>query len=162
MKPVERVWYKLYTTGKAVFLIFSIMSIPILLLAVFVLKAELNSWAYVLVFILMMNGIGWLLLGLFGLAYDRILAYRLSHLKSKGLMHEITIKRMLPNWTVRLGGYITASIEGSYMDNSKNIKTVRSTNHIFTTFDTKDDFVANVYVDSSNSESYFVELLRKD
>lgn len=160
MNQVERVWRKLHTVGVSLSLLFLALSLPFLVLALFVIEAEPN-WGYVPVLTLLANGALWLLLGLFGFGYNKVLCNKLSRLKASEGPYEVVIERILPNWGVRLGGYITAAVEGHYTDGSGNIHTVRSTNHIFTTFEKRDDFTANVYVDQKNPKVYAVEILRR-
>lgn len=161
VKPVEYAWSKMHTVGTRLFLLFVIISVPFLFLALFVIETKPN-WGYMVVIALMANGVMWLLFGLVGRINSRVISKKLSRLRLGGNSYEVTIKQMVPLWFVQLGGYIVASVEGYYTDSLGNTQPLKSTAYVFTTFDKKDDFVANVYVDSSNPEFYAVELFRKE
>lgn len=161
MKLVESTWHKLYTVGIRVFLLFVAMSLPFLFLGLFVIKTK-DNWGYLLTFILLINGVVWLLLALLGLVKYRIISNKLAQLRIYGNSYEVTIKRMVPLWYLRLGGYVMAAVEGYYTDAHGNTQSVKSTNYVFTTFDKTDDFEAKIHLDAGDPQSYSVELFRKE
>lgn len=161
MVPVERVWSKLYTVGTRLFLFFTSIALLFLALALFLIKTEPN-WGYTVFFAFLLNALIWLLLGIIGLIRNKVLSKKLSHLKATGKAYEVTIEEIIPGWYTRLGSYITACVQGHYIDSLGNSRFVRSPLYAFTPFDKKGDFTANVYVDPSGSRSHAFELLRKE
>lgn len=161
MEPVERIWCQVQRVGVIMFLLFLTLSLSSLLLSLFLTKNDFNVGS-LLFKILFFQGIMWLTGGAIGFVYNRVLEQRLAQFKAKGDFYEVSIKRIIPSMLVNLGGFVAAALEGHYTDNSGNSHMVRSTHHKLSTFDRKEYFAANVYVDKNDPKSYLVEVLRKE
>ncbi len=160
METVECAWHRLFTAGIRIFFLFVLLALPFLILALFVIKTDPN-WGYLAMFPLLGNALGWLLIGLFGWVKYRFVAAELDRLKADGDRYELTIKRMVPLSFVYIGAHIFAAAEGHYTDGSGNIQPIKSIYYAFTTFDKREDFIGQVYVDKNDSKLYAVELFRK-
>jgi len=92
----------------------------------------------------------------------RTISARLNEVQAKGVLYDVTIQQMVPDWLTRFGPHIVASIDGYYTDSYNNKQNVKSNRYVFTTFDKRDDFFARVYIDPNNIKLYAVELFRKE
>jgi hypothetical protein len=104
------------------------------------------------------NAVIWIVIEALIYAVAKTRRIKLEKFRENGIRYPMEITRLVANAHVRVGGYISAQVEGYYLNGLGQKRQIRSKDYLLHPFELKENLIASVYVSRENPYHYEVDV----
>jgi hypothetical protein len=109
----------------------------------------------------LINAVIWLVADACLYAVAKSRRKKLDKYKENGIRYPMEITKFAANAHVRVGGYVSAQVEGYYLNGLGQKRQIRSKDFLLQPFELKENLIASVYVSRENPYHYEVDVQYK-